>query len=490
MPIEISKNNLVALFLVLTIAISLRIYSLGDSSLWADEAVYANNSFASFGEFINNTRTQNSSPILLPLIYWTLGDLVRDPFLIRFLPMTFGVLAVYILFQLSTVGVYRPAAVMSSAWLAIMPWQVQYSQEVREYSLSVLISALLLYFFLKATSASEQSKFPFGFCCCLILAPLSAYGNIFIAGLLLAMYLGIGIERRRLSTRALFTLSAAFILSLTLSWLITARYQIGLAKPYLDDSFPPDGWLAAASWVVQSNGSYFSSLLGGIAPAAISLVAVVAFSCVALKRRLLFTSEIYIVAAFLALAAASNALSLMGLYPFGGIRQHLFASPIAIVAATTSIFWFARRSKRDFVWPIVFFLAFVIPGAVNNMQSAYADRSDIHSPISDIGLENDDQSVFVYPGASAAVIFHYPQREFYFSNSERGDLGSMAQEVSGLPGCINYLVFSQVLNDDDSRLSAQLLELGYVVRIDNTYVGSRLIAVEKLIHVDGCQPNS
>ena len=125
----LKKKYLIASVAILVIAAALRIYHLGDTSLWLDEAKYANFSYTGFADFIYNTRHYNSSPIFLPLIYWLLGDLVRDPFWIRVPPMIFGLLSVYILLKLPKVGFSRSVAMTSALWLAILPVHIQYSQE-------------------------------------------------------------------------------------------------------------------------------------------------------------------------------------------------------------------------------------------------------------------------------------------------------------------------------------------------------------------------
>jgi len=91
-------------FIIISVALALRLYNLGVPSLWLDEAVYANNAFNPFEHFLALTRGNNSTPILLPLLYWLLGDLVRDPFLARLPVAVFGAGAVLVVLRLRHVG--------------------------------------------------------------------------------------------------------------------------------------------------------------------------------------------------------------------------------------------------------------------------------------------------------------------------------------------------------------------------------------------------
>jgi uncharacterized membrane protein len=130
---------------VLLVAITLRVIHLGGNSLWLDEAVYANNSMTDFWSFIENTRNKNSSPILLPYLYFLFGENLRDPFLIRVPPAMFSVLSVAVMLVMPKAGISYSAAAMSAFILAVAPAQIEYAQEVREYSLSVLFSSMAIF---------------------------------------------------------------------------------------------------------------------------------------------------------------------------------------------------------------------------------------------------------------------------------------------------------------------------------------------------------
>jgi hypothetical protein len=69
---------------VLLAAFAVRAYNLGGTSLWYDEAVFANNSAQSFDRFITLTRTANSAPVALPLLLWFFGEAIRDRFRFAF----------------------------------------------------------------------------------------------------------------------------------------------------------------------------------------------------------------------------------------------------------------------------------------------------------------------------------------------------------------------------------------------------------------------
>ena len=73
------------------------------------------------------------------------------------------------------------AALFSAAILAVSASQIRYAQEVREYSLSVLCAAILIYCLLRWEAAGSRSRHPALLYALLFFAPLIQYGLVFFA---------------------------------------------------------------------------------------------------------------------------------------------------------------------------------------------------------------------------------------------------------------------------------------------------------------------
>ena len=78
---------------ILLAAFAVRAYNLGGTSLWFDEAVAVINSNHPFGEMIQQARGNNTTPIVLPTLWWLFGNSVHTSYTIRFLPLMFGLRA-------------------------------------------------------------------------------------------------------------------------------------------------------------------------------------------------------------------------------------------------------------------------------------------------------------------------------------------------------------------------------------------------------------
>jgi uncharacterized membrane protein len=195
---SVSKYYTLISVFILLISIILRAINLGETSLWLDEAIYANNALTDFGSMLDNTRAANSSPILLPLLYQALGEGFRDPLLIRLPPALFSVLAVAAVLAMRKAGLPASIAALSGLLLAIAPEQVGYAQEVREYSLSVLASCAVLLTFTAASQRPGPGMFSL-FLLALFISPLASYGSAFLALAAAVGFTLIEIDRDRTS---------------------------------------------------------------------------------------------------------------------------------------------------------------------------------------------------------------------------------------------------------------------------------------------------
>ena len=439
---------------ILLAAFAVRAYNLGGTSLWFDEAVTVINSNHSFVEMIQRARGNNTTPIVLPTLWWLFGDSVHDAYTIRFLPLMFGLLAVALALRLPKVGVAKPAAAITAAWLAFLPVQIQYSQEAREYSLSVLGALLLLYGLLHALRM--QQRFPTRLCIAVVLAPNLSYGLLFAATAALGTYAIAGVPTRRASAGRLLVLGGAFAGAALLSYVLLARDQMANAvaggyNTYLASFFPTDGLVGHVEWLVTSLSGYFYYAFGGWIPALFGAAAIVVYAGGRLRRAAFSDLRVndVILAAVIVVAAVTVLAAVAGRYPFGGNRQNLFATPWMICAAACAFVEIgARRTSarlrvrdarvRD---AIVFGGSALLIGIsfVSGIRGAYrATTQDIEGAITAIGADVPDRSIYIDHWAQPAAEFHFPKRKFE-RLSER-QVQKLVVELSSLPDCSFYVV--------------------------------------------------
>ncbi len=137
------KNSKITLIIVLSLAVLLRLFNL-DQSFWLDEASQAQMSSLS-PRAIWFDRGGDFHPPLFYLLahFWLLFG--KSEVWLRLLPVSFGVINVYIIYLLAK-KVIPGQQILASFLLAIAPFHIYYSQEFRSYSLLCLLGTLSMYF--------------------------------------------------------------------------------------------------------------------------------------------------------------------------------------------------------------------------------------------------------------------------------------------------------------------------------------------------------
>jgi predicted membrane-bound mannosyltransferase len=93
---------LVSVFILL-FAVALRIYRIGQRSLWYDEAVAANISRGTLVETLTLTRARHSAPITHPLLLYVVEKVDTGPLAVRGPSLVASVLAVFMMLSLVTI---------------------------------------------------------------------------------------------------------------------------------------------------------------------------------------------------------------------------------------------------------------------------------------------------------------------------------------------------------------------------------------------------
>ncbi|MBU0547300.1 MAG: glycosyltransferase family 39 protein [Candidatus Omnitrophica bacterium] len=121
----------------------LRLYKLGSHNLWFDELAtifYTKLPISKFG----NSFAHHLYYIVLKCWVFLFGT---SELSLRFPSMIFGILSILLIYHLGRIIFNRRVGIISAFILAISPMCVWYSQEARGYSLSVLLTMLVVYFF-------------------------------------------------------------------------------------------------------------------------------------------------------------------------------------------------------------------------------------------------------------------------------------------------------------------------------------------------------
>lgn len=135
---------------LMVLALALRLWHLGEQSLWLDEAATFAMSAGSFGDVL---RTALDHPLDFPLERFLLNPLTRyppDEFLFRLPAALWGVLGAALTYLLARQVWDRETALLAAGLLALSPYNIRYSQEARNYTSFLALHLLTLIMLMRA----------------------------------------------------------------------------------------------------------------------------------------------------------------------------------------------------------------------------------------------------------------------------------------------------------------------------------------------------
>ncbi len=408
---RISIYVILSLLLLLTAA-TLRFHDLSQRSMWIDEAAAAIYSQGSLAQTVDNTRHHNTSPLVYPLILYALQKVERSAGSVRLPSAVFSLLAVLVMLLLPRAGADRRAAFIAATVLTLSSSQIHWAQEAREYSLSVLLAALMIYGLLSFLNSKGRKRA--ALYASLFAAPLVQYGLV-LFGFAVIGTLGLaGLLRRRPFIGDVVKSGIALATSGVISLILTLRYQWRAnANIHLSDYFY-DGSLfdltSLATFLAGNTYSLLKYLMLGEMLLGVFLVALAVYACrftcsMAMERQTSYELPLFLFAITIAAAAV-----LADAYTYGAAHQCLYLAPAtalafggASVAVADSL-----KGRERIAWTGMVMLVVLTSGALTlKDRNPYAEIEDIKSVLSYLQESpSRDYPVYVYPGARPALTFY------------------------------------------------------------------------------------
>jgi hypothetical protein len=449
---------LFACVLLLAVAGFLRIYHIAQRSLWFDEAVAANISHGKLGETLTLIRLEDTAPIVHPLILYAVEKVTSGPFAVRCPSFMASLLAVFMMLYFVRIpSIDHKTAALSALMLSVSAAQIRYAQEVREYSLSVLFAAVLLYLFMRVASSSGEGYSRIVLYLVLFSAPLIQYGlalfSLGILGALLVQALASGSLRTRL--RQIIAACVSLLAGSLVSFVLTLGYQWGQRPSYLQEQYFEPG-SSLPRFALSHTHYLLTLLLPGSGAALISGIAIFCYLVKSLRSRsvqpLLVLTLISFGTVFLC--------ALLRLYPYGGTRQCLFLAPALCLLASATLVHFANSLQRRLKRPLfVAIVCIVVASGILQIRSVrpYAEIEDVQRILGE--LQNQIRSgdeVYVYGGAVPAIDFYarrFDERFVYGDFHRQAPVNHVSEILGGLlPGTNRiWILFSHVYQDEDQR---------------------------------------
>tara|TARA_Y100000310_G_scaffold345688_1_gene468298 strand:- start:3074 stop:4213 length:1140 start_codon:yes stop_codon:yes gene_type:complete len=186
------NKSLKILFLILLVALALRVYKLDDKEFGTDEEwTLEHTSQILEGSFFENAGTHAHPPLFYTIIspFWALSN--HSIMLLRSLMVLFSLISISLVFFIGRKFFGENISLLAAALLAFSPFHLMYSQHLRSYIFIMsiaLIAIFVLYNFLKTASKKSLALLTFLYICLFYLHTLTAFfvvSQFLIIGILL-----------------------------------------------------------------------------------------------------------------------------------------------------------------------------------------------------------------------------------------------------------------------------------------------------------------
>ena len=349
----------------------LRVYDLGDKALWLDESNIFWISQGSLTEILENNTNNNSAPPLFVLLIAAMVKVATSELALRVIPCIAGIALIPAVYLLARRYLDKPWAVAASALVALSPTQVIYSQQVREYSLAALLAAALTL----ATQAfmdRPERRQTLTLAAVTVVALFTQYGLALLAAAL-AVVTVLWLVRSRQPARiwgrwalvqvaALATVAAIVPLGLA-SQLESGKGGVTSASSYLASGYWDRTTESPWGFVISRTENLSQFAFPGMIFVFLLLTGILSAA-----RDRSARPALAVAVASLAIAIVA---ALVHAYPFGGIRQVIFLTPMLYVMAAVGAAAIGTASQR---WqPLVVIAGLIAFVGLKGVRSHYID---------------------------------------------------------------------------------------------------------------------
>jgi mannosyltransferase len=136
----------------------LRLYGLGEESLWLDEALINQRISCDYRTLLTDWDSQRQGP-LYPVIEKTWCDLVGNGEIqLRFTAVIFGIIAIFMIYRFGKELLGKETGLLAAFFAAINPFLIYFSQEARPYTLFILCSMASIQYFVRMLRGNSSNR--------------------------------------------------------------------------------------------------------------------------------------------------------------------------------------------------------------------------------------------------------------------------------------------------------------------------------------------
>ncbi len=218
------KKWLIILLIIICVGSFLRIYKLSNQSFWIDEAaaIQKSSKLPSLDNFKSWVIPWMSPPFYNLLLHFWIILFGESEFAVRSLSVIFGILTILVVYFVGADLFNKRTALFSSLILAISPFHIAFSQDVKMYALLSFLGILSVYFFYKTLFSKKKNYWLIYF----FVTTLMLYTHNWAIFLFIAENIFFLLVRKHTTNTKKYLLSQLFIVLCYIPWLPILFNQI------------------------------------------------------------------------------------------------------------------------------------------------------------------------------------------------------------------------------------------------------------------------
>ncbi len=240
MKLAIAKHIRISLVIILLLAFGLRIYRLDNQSLWWDELFTVASSAMTVPELLANLFDDR---VHLPFYYLLMlgwSQIGRSAFILRYSSAVVGVLSVPLMYQTGRLLAGKKVGLVAATLLAISPFHIWYSQEVRMYTF-LTFTALAANYYILSLLRKEGGRIR-GWVGYAIAMTLTLYSHYLAAFVLIAHYVFFSLHYRYDKERFRnWLVSASFAVTAFAAWFLAVFFVRSFTEASIS-------WISPVHW--------------------------------------------------------------------------------------------------------------------------------------------------------------------------------------------------------------------------------------------------
>jgi hypothetical protein len=478
-------NHRLFLMTVIFIGLLLRLYQLGTDSFWIDEVSVVQ--VIQKSSLVEMLQAAHNHVMAMPLDYvldWVLARFVSSEGFLRLPAVFWGVLTLGVCYLFFKHFTNQATAVLTTLFLALSPFHIQYSQELRFYAALVFFYWLVTWQLWRAIDNPTIKRW--------VLFSLSAIiGIYFHVYVLLAAINGIfwlwvtpstnptRLKARTYFLRAMSSILLAFIIGL----LIFGSVNMHENTPLLMNDSSVFGLLGIAfGWLPFYTPSSFTPYILGMLSLLLAMTG--SIHLVRQQPRGPASVLIYSIAVQIFVIIGMNSLKKYFLAPrqfIAYLPLMLFLSAYGAIALANQVgSWLDRRGKSQENSPVnaqwltlgllIVFIITNVPALVNYYQGDKGKAREISRLLEHVWLPGD--TILTIPDYEANTFSYYIEKEFGAGpllSSIYSASWDAISKISSLPGD-KYLITPYPLNSTNAlTLATNDFEPFYIPKLVSSY---------------------